>query len=253
MKENPVKQKLRNGEPVFGTMVLEFASPGLPTILEQAGAEFIIYDMEAGCLDIAIIKNQMALTRGLKIVPIVNTAWRDYAHLVGPLDQGALGLMVPVIDSATDAALAVSMIRYAPEGIRGAAFGIAHDDYDGGPFAPKIQAVKERTLLITKIETVDAIRGVDSIVAVDGVDVAFLGHMDLSVSLGVPGDFDHPDFREARGKLVAACAQHKKSAGCMVANSEHAKKMIDLGFTFIVAGTDASLLANGFSSSIPRL
>ena len=131
MRVNPLRAKLQRDEPVFGPLILELASPGLPQIFAAAGADFIIYDQEAGCLDDATIKTQIALTRGLPIVPMVNVAWHDYHLLTRPLDCGAMGLLVPVVQTRAEAEAIARITHYPPTGVRGAAFGIAHDDYAG--------------------------------------------------------------------------------------------------------------------------
>ncbi len=90
MRPNPLREKLARGEAVFGPMIMEFSSPGLPQIMQAAGADFVVYDQEAGCLDLAAVKLQIALTRGLGIAPLVNVPWQDYQALVQPLDFGAM-------------------------------------------------------------------------------------------------------------------------------------------------------------------
>jgi 2-keto-3-deoxy-L-rhamnonate aldolase RhmA len=94
MRSNSLCGKLQKDEPIFGPFILELASPGLPQIFESAGADFITYDQEAGCLDIGTLKNQLALTRNLNIVPIVNPPGQDQHLLSLPFDCGALGLRI---------------------------------------------------------------------------------------------------------------------------------------------------------------
>src|SRR6185295_11575827 len=98
----------------------------------------------AGCLDLAAVKNQIALTRGLPIVPLVNVPWHDYHLLVQPLDCGAMGLMVPVVETAAQAEAIARITHYPPKGVRGAAFGIAHDDYLGVDLPRAIPAADAR-------------------------------------------------------------------------------------------------------------
>jgi len=160
MRGNPLRSRLQNDEPVFGPLILELASPGLPQIFAAAGADFIMYDQEAGCLDDATIKTQIALTRGLGIVPMVNTAWHDYHLLARPLDCGAMGLLVPVVQTRAEAEAIARITHYPPEGVRGAAFGIAHDDYAGTNLDEAIKVADERTLIAVKIETA---KGVENI------------------------------------------------------------------------------------------
>jgi 2-keto-3-deoxy-L-rhamnonate aldolase RhmA len=253
MRDNPVKRKLARGEPVFGPMILDFINPGLAQIVANAGADFIMYDQEAGCLDTGGLKNQLALCRGLGLVPLVNPAWDDYHPLVRPLDMGAMGLMTPVVQTKEQAERIAKLTHYPPRGARGVAFGIAHDDYDLGAIAPKIRAADARILNIVKIETKKGVENVDAIMAVPGIDVAFIGHMDLSVSLGVPGKFDHPVYRAAEAKILRACRKHGKAAGCMAMDAKAGKRRLKQGFRFIVTATDVFLLSTALGGMIDEL
>jgi 2-keto-3-deoxy-L-rhamnonate aldolase RhmA len=253
MRSNPVRDKLARGEPVFGPMIMEFASPGVAQIFAGAGADFIVYDQEAGCLDTAAIKTQMALTRGLDIVPMVNVPWHDYPLLVRPLDCGAMGLMVPVVQTRAEAETIARITHYPPAGIRGAAFGIMHDDYSGTAIDQAIKAADARNLIIAKIETVKGIENIDEIISVPGIDVAFVGHMDLSVSLGEPGRYDTPHFLAAVDRVIAACKRHGKTGACLVTTPDAGRQWLAKGFRFIIYSTDVILIASAFRSGIEAL
>jgi len=253
MRRNPLIAKLARNEPVFGPMIMEFASPGLPQIFAGAGADFIVYDQEAGCLDIATIKQQMALTRGLGIAPLVNVPWHDYAQLVRPLDCGAMGLMVPVVQTRAEAEAIARITHYPPAGIRGAAFGIAHDDYAGTDIGNAIQEADARTLIMAKIETVRGVENIDDIISVPGIDIAFVGHMDLSVSLGEPGRYDTPRFLAAVDSVIAAARRHGKHGACLVTSPEAARSWIAKGYRCILYATDVILLATAFRGAIAAI
>ena len=253
MRNNPVKAKLDRGEPVFGPMIMEFVSPGLPQIMAGAGADFIMYDMEAGCLDIAALKTQAALARGLPIVPMVNTPWHDYHLNARPLDCGAMGIMVPVVETAEQARSLARIAHYPPRGIRGVAFGIAHDDYSGGASSEAMRAADRRTMVIVKIETVKGVENVEEIMAVPGIDIGFVGHMDLSVSLGIPGNYQDRRFTRALERVVAACEAEGKHAACLVGDVETGAKRLAQGFRFVIYSTDVMLLTNGFRAGVEAL
>ncbi len=122
----------------------------------------------------------------------------EYHFVARALDAGALGVMVPLVDTAEQAQRIVSFTRYPPEGRRGAAFGFAHDDYQGGEVAEKMRAIHERTLVICMIETRAGLENVEAIAAVAGVDVLWLGHFDLTNFLGIPGQFRSPEVPRRR-------------------------------------------------------
>ena len=250
MRPNGMIEKLRRDEPVFGPMIMDLAGPGLPQIVANAGADFIVYDMEAGCLDMATVKNQLALVRGTGLAPLVNTSWHDYAMLARPLDSGAMGLMIPVVQTAAEAKEIVRICRYTPRGGRGVAFGIAHDDYSMAPIAERMRLADERTIIMPKIETALGVENIDEIMSVDGIDAAYVGHMDLSVSLGIPGDYLHPKFAAAVDRIITACRDRGKHVSCMAATPDAAKVWIARGVRVILYGTDVILLGASLRAGI---
>ena len=126
-------------------MVFELFSPGLPQICKNAGADFILYDMEHSGLGFETLKTQFAICRAMDIVTMVRVPRGEYHFIARALDVGAMGIMVPMVGTAEEAAHIVSCTRYPPLGRRGAAFGFAHDDYQGGDVAQKIAALHART------------------------------------------------------------------------------------------------------------
>src|SRR5260370_6031210 len=193
MQSNPVREKLGRGETALGIMAFEFFSPGLPQVLAAAGAEFCIFDMEHSGVGIETIKQQVAASRGVGLVLMVRVPGSHY-HLIAPvLDAGAMGIMVPMVETREQAEKIASWCRYRPEGVRGLAFNLAHDDYSGGDVVEKMRLANERTLVIALIETTTGIDHADEILAVPGIDVGWLGPFDLSHTMGIPRQFEHPE------------------------------------------------------------
>jgi 2-dehydro-3-deoxyglucarate aldolase/4-hydroxy-2-oxoheptanedioate aldolase len=243
MRENAVKKKLAAGGTAFGSMVFEFFTPGMPRLLKNAGAEYAMYCMEHTGVSYETLKPQFALCRALGLVPLVRVPGTEYDLIARALDSGALGVMVPLVDSAEQAKFIVSCTRYPPAGgRRGAAFGFAHDDYEGGDVVDKMNAIHERTLVIAMIETKQGLENVDAIATVPGVDVLWLGHFDLSNFLGIPGQFAHPAFQDAIRKIVAAARKHGKAAGYMAASAALGKEYLAHGFRMLATGTDQGML-----------
>ena len=253
MRGNPVKDALARGETVFGTMVFEFASPGLPAILAGAGARFALYDMEHSGLTDDEIKRQVAYCRGLDIVPLVRPPDKTYAATARLLDIGVMGLMYQMVESAEEAAELASYCRYPPGGVRGAMFSGAHDDYAGGDVTEKMAAADERTLVMALIETAKGVENADAIMAVPGVDMAHVGHFDLSLTMGIPGQFDHPDFQAAIDAILAACARHGKPAGFLAPNVEWGRAWLARGCRFVGYSIDILLLGDALRSGIAAL
>jgi 2-keto-3-deoxy-L-rhamnonate aldolase RhmA len=253
MRPNPVRARLDAGGTVYGTMAFEFFTPGLMAALDAAGADFALLDTEHSGVGIETIKTQVAASRGLDIVPMVRVPGCHY-HLIAPvLDAGAMGIMVPMVETAEQAAQIASWCRYPPLGVRGSAFGMAHDDYAGGDVGAKMRAANERTLVIALVETARGIANIDRIMAVEGIDVGWLGHFDLTASMGIPGQFEHPDFLRAVEALIAACARHGKPAGFLAGSVAMAESWRAKGFRAIAYNTDIGLLQDSLRGALARL
>jgi 2-dehydro-3-deoxyglucarate aldolase/4-hydroxy-2-oxoheptanedioate aldolase len=242
VRDNPVKQTLAAGGRARGAMVFEFFSPGLPQICRNAGAEFVLYDMEHTGLEFETLKNQLALCRGLDLVPMVRVPRGEYHFIARALDIGAFGVMVPMVGTRAEAEYHVSCTRYPPKGRTGAAFGFAHDDYQGGDVAGKMAALHARTMLIAQIETDEGLSNVEAIAAVPGIDALWIGQFDLTNFLGIPGEFGHPDYLAAIDRIVAACAAHGKTAAILAFDEAWARDYAAKGFRLMGYGVDHLLL-----------
>lgn len=250
MRSNPVKASLAAGDVAFGTMVFEFFTPGLCQILHSAGASFVILDMEHSGVGIDTIKAQISFARGLGIAPMVRVPGCHYHLIATVLDAGALGIMVPMVETEEQARKIAAWTRYRPEGVRGLAFSMAHDDYLGGDVANKMREANERVMAIALIETAKGIENADAIMAVSGIDVGWLGHFDLTDSMGIAGQFDHPRFEAAVRQLVSACTKAGKPAGFLAGNSDVARAWQTKGFRMLCLGTDISLLKETLTTAI---
>jgi 2-dehydro-3-deoxyglucarate aldolase/4-hydroxy-2-oxoheptanedioate aldolase len=253
VRENPVKAKLGRGEVAFGTMVFEFASPGLPAILATTGADFAIYDMEHTGLSLETVRALMAWSRGSATVPLVRVPAIDPQFMAHALDVGAFGLMVPNVQTREEAESVVQATRYPPRGRRGAAFGFAQDDFQRGPVGPTIEALEARTLLIAQIESVEGLANVEQIAAVDGIDVLWVGHFDLTVSMGIPGAFGDQRFLDAMARVAGAAAGRGLAAGFNVDTVESGREWIARGYRMIAYQADFRLLAGALAAGINGL
>ncbi len=252
MRANPVRKKLAAGDVAIGTMVFEFNTTGIGRIIGAAGAEFAVYDMEHTGWSIETIRMLMATARAAETVPMVRVPATQYHLMARPLDVGAMGLMVPMVEDAEQARLIVQSAKYPPQGRRGCAFGIAHDDYAGGDVLAKMQSANDEIMLIAQIETARGVENVDEIAAVDGIDCIWIGHFDLTASLGIPAQFDHPAFQDAVDAVIAAGQRHGKAVGIMASSVANAQDWIARGFRAIAYSGDLWLyqkaLAEGISA-----
>ncbi len=253
MYDTGLRAKLRKGGTVLGQMAFEFFTPGLSQIMANAGCEFVILDTEHAGVGIDTIKSQVAYARGTGLAPLVRVTGTHY-HLIAPmLDAGVHGIMVPMVETAEQARKIASWCRYRPEGVRGLAFGMPHDDYAGGNHVPKMKAANERTLTIALIETVAGIENVDAIMATPGIDVGWMGHYDLTNAMGIDGQFDHPRYKAAVKKLVQACTKHKKAAGFLCGDVKTGKQYLKSGFRILCYGTDIAVFQSALAAGIAGL
>ena len=248
MAKKSLRARAMAGETVLGAMVFEFFSPGVAQCLKLAGCEYIIYDMEHTGLGYETLKAQVAHCRGLDVMPMARVPRSDYAYLARALDVGAQGVMVPMVNSVAEAKSIVEATRYPPDGRRGAAFGFSHDDYEAGSPLKKIKAANENNIVIAQIETERGLDVVEGIAAVDGIDVLWVGHFDLTNFLGIPGQFDHPKYLDALDRVVAAGRKHGKGLGFMASDHDWARDYQDHGFNMLACGTDHGLLMAGVAS-----
>lgn len=253
MQEDPVRARLARGEAVFGHMAFEFFTPGLCRIAANAGAEFIILDTEHSGVGIETIKAQVACARGTGLAPMVRVPGTHY-HLIAPvLDAGAVGIMVPMVETADQAARIASWCRYRPEGVRGLAFGMPHDGYSGGDHLAKMREANARVVVIALIETAAGLENVDAIMATPGIDVGWVGHFDLTNALGIDGQFDHPSYKAAIRTVAAACRRHGKPAGFLCGDVKTGRQYMKLGFRMLAYGVDSALFQQALKTGIDGL
>ena len=238
------RQRLDNGDVLLGQMVLELFTPGIGPMLAACGLDFVIFDMEHGRCDISLLAEMVAACRGSDIFPIARVPDAAYAPLSRALDIGARGIMVPRVESREQAEMIISQLKYAPAGTRGVALGLAHDLYRAGT-ADFFARTNEETAVILLLETEKAFENLDEIVSVSGVDVAWVGQYDLTVSMGIPAQFDHPRFLAAMDALVSACRRHGVAPGFLPPSPEAAVHWIQQGFRVISLGSDISVFLDG--------
>jgi len=201
-------------------------------------------DFEHAPLD---IQNGLAMIQAMRyapVSPVARVPLIDMAWVKRVLDIGYMSVMVPLIRTKEDARYAVSLAKYPPEGIRGAAASHRASGY--GAYAKDYLArANEEIMVIIQIENAESVANVRDIVSVPGVDCLFIGPMDLSVDLGVAGDFQHPKVLEAFRKVEDAAKEAGMPLGTLVGTPEDAQKKVENGYLFLGISSDARHLAAG--------
>jgi 2-dehydro-3-deoxyglucarate aldolase/4-hydroxy-2-oxoheptanedioate aldolase len=253
MPRKTIRARALAGELVRGAMVFEFFTPGVAKMAALAGAEFALFDMEHTGLGLETLKTMVATCRGLGIAPMTRVPRGEYHFLARALDTGCHGVMIPMVESVAQARAIVEATHYPPRGRRGAAFGFANDDYEAGEVKAKIRRLDARNLVIAQIETERGLENVEAIAAVDGIDVLWVGHFDLTNFLGIPAQFDNPRYLNSIKRIVAAGRKHKKGLGFMPTDANWTRQYRKLGFNMLAAGTDPAILINGWKSILAPL
>ncbi len=253
MRPNPLKPRLAAGGCAFGTMTFEFFTPGYPAICREAGAEFILYDMEHSGVGFETMKAQFAFCRGLDLVPLVRVPSGDYHHIARALDIGAMGIMVPMVERRHQrkrSSTARAIRRPGGAALRSTSRRMTTIPADRRSKNPGRDA---RTMVNALVQTAIGIKNVDAIAAVEGVDVVWLGHYDLTNFLGIPGEFENPRVHAAVDSLVKACSKHGKTSGFLAGNEKWARDYRAKGFRMIAYGVDTLLMQTALADGIKLL
>lgn len=237
----------------FGCFIVEFATPGMGHIMRAGGSDFCLFDMEHSGFGFETVKRFLRYTEAAGVPTIVRVPSKQYNHIARACDVGAEGIMLPMVNNADEAKGIVDCMKYYPEGHRGVALGVAHDRYEPGPVPEKLSGANRRTTLFCQIETADGAKNADEIAAVAGVDCLWIGHFDLSASLGIPGEFDNPKYLQALDSVVAAARKHGKSLGQLVPNVETGVDYYRRGFHFICYSGDVWLMQAAIADGIGEL
>lgn len=248
-----LRKRLLNGEPAIGTFVCESRNPAVAYILAQAGFDFFILDNEHGTYSPETMSDFLAVARGAGIEVVVRAPEVRKEAILHPMDAGATGVLLPMVNNQDQAREAVGHAKYPPMGDRGVVLKKMHTAF--GQVNPEEYLVEanEKTLVAVQAETAESAVNADKIAAVKGVDCIFVGPGDLSVNLGIPMQMEHPKQLETVDKVFKACADNQKAAGMWVVSPESARQWIDRGARMIAYSTDSMILADGASKAIAKI
>lgn len=253
MSEQGLKEMAATKTAKLGHFVVEFATPGIGHILKSAGCDFVLFDLEHSGFGFETVKSAIRYFEAARLPAIVRVPSKEYHHIARAMDMGAEGLMLPMVGNVEEARHIVNSMKYHPAGKRGVALQVAHDNYRAGAVADKFIAANKRTTLFCQIETAEGVENADALAAIDGVDCLWVGHFDLSVSLGVPGEFGHPLFKAAIDRTIAATRKHNKALGRLVPNVQTGIDIYSQGFDFVCYSGDVWVLHNALAEAIGQL
>ncbi len=211
---NPVKERLRAGEPVLGMTVRMSRSAEIARIAKTSGHDFLFIDVQHSIYDLETIAHIANTALAIGIAPMVRVRSVNDPDVSLLLDNGVTGIIFPDVSSVADARKAVDTCRFAPLGKRSVCGGYPHFDYRAVPLKEAVPQLEDTCLVVCMIETVEGLENVEAIAAVEGIDVLHVGSNDLLTNMGMAGQFDSPEIIAAQDRVIAAALANGKFAGC---------------------------------------
>ena len=253
MRTNHAKEKLLRGEPVFGCAALGAAYAELAHAYAAAGFDFMLLENEHWPMSLESDQLLVRAGRAANIPVITRVPDAEYHFVARTLDTGAEGIIVPRVETAERAAEVVSWARFPPEGRRGCGPGPLLYDYESVPLPEALEHWNRNTLVVIQAESKSAIERIDELAAVPGLDAIMIGPADLSISLGVPGQMDHPDFVRSVERVAEACRARGIASGMFVGDPERIRGYLRLGLRLFSCGGDIGLIRQAGTDLVRKL
>lgn len=254
MIRNLTKARLAAGETVVGCFLRQ-AAPDLAEYLALLGWDFLIFDGEHGSVTSGEISNLSRAVELHGVTPIARVPTNLPHPILRFLDAGVHGVHVPWVNTAEDAERAVQSVKYHPRGVRGLAGNRSGEYALRVPMDEVVARTNRETLTVIHIETIAAVEAIEEYVKIDGIDVLFLGPTDLSQSMGLVGQNDHPDLVAAMDRVAEVVAPSEKTLGLYVSSLDVAEEWIGRGARYLATGMEGFLKAGmtEFLSSVRRM
>jgi 2-keto-3-deoxy-L-rhamnonate aldolase RhmA len=242
MKTNTVKRALAEGKVQYGTNFGQLRSEEVVKILSAAGFRWAFIDTEHGGFDLETVQEICRIAPFYDFAPIVRVADLQYSLVTRALDVGAPGVIFPRVESPELLEKAVSWTRFPPQGIRG--FGLSPFNFNFEPMTmpQMMEFVNENTMVVLQIETVRAFEARNELLSVPGIDAVMVGPSDLSISLGVPGDFQNPKLVDTVEKIRESCLEHGIVPGIQTRTLQMARFWKERGMLFLGCSSETSML-----------
>jgi len=242
LRPNRVKRALKRGEAVCATFLSDFRAPAAAMWMARAGFDMFFMDAEHCAFDRPTVAEISRVARLCGISPNVRVPGKTYQMVTQPLDDGAQGIMVPFTETAAEAAEIVRCVKYPPMGVRGCSTGAVHGECGSPHVGEFIRTANEETLVIVQVESVKAVENAEAIAAVPGVDGILVGPNDLSISMGLPNQFDHPRVNEAIERVIVACARAGKVSGLHTGSTDALRRWREKGMQLLSISSDIGMM-----------
>ena len=252
--KNIAKEKILNNELCLGVGLRQSRTVDIGKIMATSGYDWLFIDMEHNSMDIDIASQISVAAQDAGITPIVRVPDFAHHHATRVLDCGAMGVVFPHVDNADIAKKLVSYCLYPPKGHRSMTGVLPQLDFKQQPIADVASTINKNMLIVIMLESPEAIDNVDSIAAIEGVDVVLIGTNDLCMEMSIPGDYSNPKVKDAYIKVIEACKKYGKTPGMGgVYNEELMSEYIKMGMRFILSGSDLSFMMQSASQRSNKL
>jgi len=253
MQANTIRHKLKAGGSVLGTCITDHTSPEIVTIFKAAGLDFFFIDTEHSVPSYRDVQTLVRTGRGFDVIPLVRVTQAEYFLIARLLDVGAMGIVAPRISSVAEAQAVVHAMKFTPQGGRGYGLRGIINDYQFQGARAEMESANNETLVVLQVETRECLEAIFDIAAVPGVDAFMIGPFDLSISMGIPGEFDNPVFWSAVDRVVEASNGAGVAPGVHMLQPAQVKKARERGCRFLVCGSDSAVLLSGYRSIVQEL
>lgn len=242
MKLNGVKRALKEGRVQLGTAYQQMRSQDAVRILAAAGFDWTFLDAEHGGFGIGELQDLCRMAVKVGLSPVIRVADLQYALVARALDCGGEGVIFPRVESPEVLAQAVSWTKFPPAGTRGCGLTPLHVDFEPASIPQIMEHSNAETMVVLQIETVRAVEARDELLSVPHIDAVMVGPVDLSISLGVPGEFEHPKMLEAVEKIFDSCRKHGVAPGAQARNAALAKRWKEMGALFLGCSSEVQMM-----------
>jgi len=244
-----LKSKLVEGQVTVGSW-LTLAHPAIAEIMSRAGFDWLTIDLEHSVITIREAEEVIRIVELLGVVPLARLSANDPVQIKRVMDAGSHGVIVPMVNSTADAEAAVEAVRYPPMGKRGV--GLARAQGYGSSFERYREWVNQESVVVVQVEHIEAVDNLEAILSVEGVDGFIVGPYDLSGSLGVPGQFDHPSMKEAMDQIRSVGLSSAKAFGIHIIepNVKELRQRVDEGYNFLAYSLDIRMLDRACRSGL---
>ncbi len=247
MRKNRTRQILADGGVALGLIQNGLPTPEVSKMVAASGFDWLFLDTEHGAFHTETVHSIIQACLQTPVTPIIRVPDFQYDLVARTLDAGAEGIIFPRTESPEQLATAVSWAKFPAQGVRGFGLGVPNIGYVSATFEEIVAHHNKENLVIAQIESMAGLNAIDEIAAVEGLDCLLLGPADMSVSLGVPGLWDHPKFRDAFDRVVAACENNNIWPATHFREPHLSIQAIERGMRLVSCTTDLTLLWDGIS------